>query len=80
MSALFNIPNDPLRPLNLWASRDRLATVTRRAESGPSAERTFEENVKDAFLPGGVNGLKVFEGTLVSSTPFSKKQMSADVG
>jgi len=49
--------------------QSRLWLIIKRQLSGPNAERTFEENVKDAFLPGGANGLKVFEGTLVSSTP-----------
>jgi len=49
--------------------QSRLWRIVKQMPSGPRAEQTFEESVKDVLLPGGVNGLKVFEGTLVSSTP-----------
>jgi len=49
--------------------QSRLWRIVKQMLSGPRAEQTFEESVKDVLLPGGVNGLKAFEGTLVSSTP-----------
>ena len=35
----------------------------------PGAERFFESNVKDVLLPDGVNGVKFFVGTVLSSKP-----------
>jgi hypothetical protein len=36
---------------------------------GPNGKDYFETSIKDALVPGGVNGLKVFTGTVVSSKP-----------
>lgn len=49
--------------------QSRLWLIIKQQLSGPRAEQTFEETIQDAVLPGGMNGLKVFEGRLVSSTP-----------
>jgi hypothetical protein len=35
----------------------------------PDGERYFESNVKDAFLPGGVNDVLFFIGTVLSGKP-----------
>jgi hypothetical protein len=41
----------------------------RRELLGPRGSQYFEEELKDAYLPGGANGVSVLKGTLISSTP-----------
>jgi hypothetical protein len=62
LSATPSIPaqNDPA--LKLWLS-------IKQALRGPNGQTWFESNLKDAFVPAGMEGVRSFTGTVLSSTP-----------
>ena len=43
-----------------------------RPQRNPKIESYFEMTVKDADLPGGVNGVNKFKGKIVSMTPANR--------
>ncbi len=51
--------------LALWNS-------IKTAITGAEGDKYFNENMKDAAMPGGVNGIQQFKGKLVSATPENK--------
>jgi hypothetical protein len=44
----------------------------RKTLVAPEGETYFEKNMKDAALPGGVNGVAKFKGKIVSMTPMTR--------
>jgi len=52
-----------------YEEQSRLWLSLKEQLLGPNGEQYFEQVLKDALIPGGLNGLKVLEGTLVSSAP-----------
>jgi hypothetical protein len=51
------------------ARQAKLWSGLKMALLGPNGATYWEQTLKDAGLPGGVAGIYMFEGTLVSSTP-----------
>src|SRR5207248_6331197 len=55
----------PRTPKQVWS-------IIKRALMAPDGEHYFENNLKGAMVPGGVEGVTVFTGTLLSAEPAAK--------
>ena len=61
-----------LLTLVAWAQAsavDLWIDVIRNPLQGPNGRQYFESTVKDALIPGGINGIHEFRGTLLSAKP-----------
>ena len=57
-----SIPAQNDSMLKLWLS-------IKQALRGPNGQTWFESNLKDVFVPAGMEGVRSFTGTVLSSTP-----------
>src|SRR5712692_9761360 len=58
-------PAEVARSLELWI-------ILKRALIAPDGQEYFESDLKNAWVPGGVNGLDRLRGTVISAKPLDR--------